>query len=70
MHTETNTWCSATVVLPDKGARVFNVAGWADDAAQGLRFYTPDGSAGVSGTNDWQENPNIFKLQVRRRIHS
>ena len=70
MHTETNTWCSAAVVLPDKGARVFNVAGWSDDAAQGLRFYTPDGSPGVNSTNDWEENPNIFRLQVRWDIHS
>jgi hypothetical protein len=70
MHTETNTWCSAAVVLPDKGARIFNVAGWSNDAAQGLRFYTPDGSAGVNGTNDWEENPNGFRLQVGWHIHS
>jgi hypothetical protein len=70
MHTESNTWCSAAVVLPDKGARILNVAGWSHDAAEGLRFYTPDGSPGVSGTNDWQENPNTFHLQVRWRLHS
>ena len=70
MHTQTNTWCSAAVVLPDKAARIFNVAGWSNDAAQGLRFYAPDGSPGVDGTNDWEENPNIFRLQVRWCIHS
>ena len=70
MHTETNTWCSATVILPDKAARVFNVAGWAGDASEGLRLYTPDGSPGVNGTNDWEENPKTFHLQVRWRIHS
>ena len=69
MHTKTNTWCSAAVVLPDKAARVFNVAGWSDDASEGLRFYTPDGSPGVDSTNDWEENSEIFKLQVRWRIH-
>jgi len=70
MHTKTNTWCSAVVVLPDKAARIFNVAGWSDDAAEGLRLYTPDGSPGVGGTNDWEENPKTFQLQVRWRIHS
>ena len=70
MHTQTNTWCSAGVVLPDRAARILNVAGWSDDAAQGLRLYAPDGSLGVNGTNDWEENPNTFRLQVRRRIHS
>lgn len=70
MDTLTNTWCSAAVVLPDKAARIFNVAGWSDDATQGLRFYTPNGSPGVNGTNDWEENPNTFQLQVRWHIHS
>ncbi len=64
MHTKSNTWCSAAVVLPDKAARILNVAGWSNDAAYGLRFYTPDGSPGVNGINDWEENPHNLKLQV------
>ena len=70
MHTLTNTWCSAVVVLPDKAARILNAAGWNFDASQGLRLYAPDGSPGVNGTNDWEENPRTFHLQVRWRIHS
>ena len=70
MHTQTNTWCSAGVVLPDRAARVLNVAGWSHDATQGLRLYAPDGSLGVNGTHDWEENPETFRLQVRWRIHS
>ena len=70
MHTLTNTWCSAALVLADKAARVLNIAGWDLDASQGLRLYAPDGSPGVNGTNDWEETPKVFKLQVRWRIHS
>jgi hypothetical protein len=70
MHTQTNTWCSAAVVLPDKAARILNVAGWSDDASQGLRLYAPDGSPGVNGTNDWEEKPTALRLQVRWHIHS
>ncbi len=69
MHTETNTWCSATVVLPDRAARILNAAGWSDDASEGLRLYAPDGSPGINGTNDWEENSTTFRLQVRWRIH-
>ena len=70
MHTRTNTWCSAAIVLPDKAARILNAAGWSGEAEGGLRLYAPDGSPGINGTNDWEENPEIFKLQVRWRIHS
>jgi len=70
MHTKSNTWCSAAVVLPDKAARILNVAGWSNDAAYGLRFYTPDGSPGVNGINDWEENPHNLKLQVRWHTHT
>ena len=30
----------------------------------GIRLYTPDGSPGVNGTNDWEENVDELMLQV------
>ena len=65
MHVKTDVFCSAAVILPDKAARILNVAGYSDQSTFGLRLYTPDGSAGVNGTNDWEENPSTFTLQVR-----
>jgi hypothetical protein len=65
MHVQTNVFCSAALVLPDKAARVANLGGWDTQAPYGIRLYTPDGSAGVNGTNDWEENPDEVHLQVR-----
>jgi hypothetical protein len=64
MHVKTDVFCSAAVILPDKGARLFDVGGWSQNSSVGLRLYTPDGSPGVNGTNDWEEAPGIFRLQV------
>ena len=65
MHIKSDIFCSASIVLPDTGARQINVAGWSNQATYGVRFYTPDGSPGVNGTNDWEENYNEISLQVR-----
>jgi hypothetical protein len=65
MHVKTDVFCSAAVVLPDKGARILNVGGWSLVSTYGVRLYTPDGSPGVNGTNDWEEDPNTLNLQVR-----
>ena len=65
MHVKSDVFCSASVVLPDKGARQLNVGGWSLDSTQGVRLYTPDGSPGVNGTNDWEENFEELHLQVR-----
>ncbi|KAF7333204.1 hypothetical protein MVEN_02386300 [Mycena venus] len=54
------------VVLPDKGGRILNVGGWSLDSTKGVRLYTPNGSAGVNGTNDWQENFQELSLQRQR----
>jgi len=70
MHVKTDVWCSAAIVLPDKAARILNVGGWLQNSTIGIRFYTPDGSAGVNGTNDWEEDPNHLQLQVRWCTHS
>ncbi|KAF8500811.1 copper radical oxidase [Russula emetica] len=66
MHVETDVWCSAAIVLPDKAARILNVGGWLQNSTVGIRLYTPDGSAGVNGTNDWEEDPDHLQLQGGR----
>ncbi|KAJ7323283.1 copper radical oxidase [Mycena albidolilacea] len=66
MHVKSNVFCSGSVILPDKGGRILNVGGWSLDSTQGVRMYTPDGSAGVNGTNDWQENFRELALQKQR----
>lgn len=64
MHVKSDVFCSASIVLPDKGARQLNVGGWSLDSTQGVRLYWPDGSAGVNGTNDWEENWDELHLIV------
>ena len=64
MHVKTDVFCSGAVVLPDKAGRVLNVAGFTTQSTFGLRLYSPDGSVGVNGTNDWEEDQNHFTLQV------
>ena len=66
MHVKTDVFCSGAVTLPDKSARILNVGGYSESGKSsfGLRLYAPDGSAGVNGTNDWEEDPGNFTLQV------
>ena len=64
MHVKTDVFCSGAVILPDRFARIFNVGGYSGESSFGLRLYAPDGSAGVNGTNDWEEDPGNFTLQV------
>ncbi|KAJ3313405.1 hypothetical protein HDU76_002652, partial [Blyttiomyces sp. JEL0837] len=66
MHVPTDVFCSAGIMLPDKPGRILNVGGWADLSLEGVRLYTPTGSAGVNGTTDWEENVNTLHLQVPR----
>ncbi|TFY75770.1 hypothetical protein EWM64_g8241 [Hericium alpestre] len=66
MHVKTDVFCSGAVVLPDKAARILNVGGWSLDSTFGVRLYAPDGSPGVNGTNDWEENGDELKLQNGR----
>jgi hypothetical protein len=65
MHVKTDVFCSGSIVLPDKGGRQINVGGWSLDSTFGVRLYTPDGTDGVNGTNDWEESYPALKLQVR-----
>ncbi|KAF9220620.1 copper radical oxidase-like protein [Gyrodon lividus] len=66
MHIKSDVFCSGSIILPDKGARQINVGGWSLDSTYGVRLYTPDGSPGVNGTNDWEENVNELTLQRGR----
>lgn len=66
MHVKSDVFCSGSIILPDKGARQLNVGGWSLDSTQGVRLYTPDGTPGVNGTNDWEENFNELHLQRQR----
>jgi hypothetical protein len=54
----TDVFCAAGLTLPDKAGRQLTVGGWNADSNWGVRLYTPDGSPGVNGTNQWEENPN------------
>jgi hypothetical protein len=79
---ETDVFCSAGLTLPDKAGRQITVGGWAGQSNFGVRMYTPDGSAGVPGTNrmyarmcpsqnanfdlEWQEDSGVLSLQVPR----
>ncbi|KAI8635344.1 hypothetical protein F5Y19DRAFT_8141 [Xylariaceae sp. FL1651] len=66
LHLKTDVFCSAGLILPDKAGRQLTVGGWSLDSTYGVRLYTPDGSDGVKGVNDWQENVNTLKLQRGR----
>ncbi|RCI15606.1 hypothetical protein L249_3621, partial [Ophiocordyceps polyrhachis-furcata BCC 54312] len=66
MHVKTDIFCAGGLTLPDKAGRQLNVGGWSGSSTYGVRLYTPDGSPGVPGKNDWQEDVNILKLQNGR----
>ncbi|KAF4123465.1 Glyoxal oxidase N-terminus [Geosmithia morbida] len=66
MHVKTDLFCAGGVTLPDKAGRQLNVGGWSGDSTFGVRLYLPDGSPGVKGTNDWEENADVLKLQDGR----
>jgi Glyoxal oxidase N-terminus/WSC domain len=66
MHVKTDVFCAAGLTLPDKAGRQVNIGGWANDDTKGVRFYTPDGSPGVWGVNDWEENVKEVSLQAGR----
>lgn len=66
MHVKTDVFCSASITLPDKAGRQINIGGWSGESTYGIRFYTPDGSPGVAGKNDWQENFKEIHLLAGR----
>ncbi|KAK8048877.1 copper radical oxidase [Apiospora phragmitis] len=66
MHLKTDVFCNAGITLPDKAGRQLTIGGWSLESTFGVRLYWPDGSAGVKGVNDWQENVDVLHLQVGR----
>jgi hypothetical protein len=66
MHVTSDIFCSGSVTLPDKAGRIMNVGGWSGISTYGVRLYLPDGSPGVTGINDWQEDDEILTLQKGR----
>ncbi|KAK0618381.1 glyoxal oxidase N-terminus-domain-containing protein [Bombardia bombarda] len=66
LHLRTDVFCAAGLILPDKGGRQLTVGGWSGDSTYGTRLYWPDGSPGVWGTHDWQENVDELSLQIGR----
>jgi hypothetical protein len=66
MHVKTDIFCSAGLVLPDKAGRQLTIGGYSGASTEGVRFYLPNGSLGVNGTNDWQENLTEVSLQKGR----
>ncbi|SRR6266702_1489237 len=64
MHVKSDVFCSGSIVLPDKAARILNVGGWSLGSTYGVRLYAPDGTPGINGTNDWEEDPDNLQLQV------
>lgn len=66
MHVKTDVFCSGGLTLPDKVGRQINIGGWSGESTFGIRLYWPDGSPGVWGLNDWQENYNEVSLKTAR----
>ena len=66
LNPQTDVFCSAGLTLPDRAGRLIDVGGWSDPSNFGVRLYWPDGSPGVWGTNDWEEDYHTVHLQVAR----
>jgi hypothetical protein len=66
LHVKSDIFCSASITLPDKAGRQLNIGGWAGASTYGVRLYWPDGSPGVPGVNDWQENHAEVSLLAGR----
>jgi hypothetical protein len=62
LHVKSDIFCSAGITLPDKVGRQLNIGGWAGPSTHGVRLYWPDGSPGIAGVNDWQENVDELSL--------
>ena len=66
MHVKTDIFCAGGVTLPDKAGRQLTIGGWSGESTFGVRLYTPDGSAGLPGKNDWEEDVTKLSLQDGR----
>lgn len=66
MHVQSDVFCAANLVLPDRSGRILSVGGWSFESTEGVRLYTPSGTAGVNGTTDWEEHYDQIHLQKGR----
>ncbi|KAH8661991.1 copper radical oxidase [Xylariales sp. PMI_506] len=66
LQLETDVFCSASVVLPDKVGRQLNVGGWSLESLHGVRLFTPNSSLGVQGITQWEENVDELSLMDPR----
>ncbi|KZT66328.1 copper radical oxidase [Daedalea quercina L-15889] len=64
MHVKTDVFCSGSLIHPDRAARQLNVGGWSLESTYGIRLYAADGSPGVNGTNDWEEELARTELEL------
>jgi hypothetical protein len=62
LQLETDVFCSASLVLPDKAGRQLNIGGWSVDSLHGIRLFTPNSTLGDQGTTQWEENVEILSL--------
>lgn len=62
MHVNDEIFCSASLVLPDKAARILNIGGWSDAALLGVRLLTPS----LTGPTDWEQDGGSALLQRPR----
>jgi hypothetical protein len=60
MHVNDEIFCSASLVLPDKTARILNIGGWSNQALLGIRLVTPS----LTGPTDWQQDDGSAQLQA------
>lgn len=68
MHVKTDVFCAASLTIPDRAGRQIDVGGWSAPSTKGVRLYWPDGSPGVPGENDWQENVDKLSLIGRTLV--
>ena len=66
MHVKSDVFCAASLTLPDRAGRQINIGGWANDDTYAIRLYAPDGSPGVLGKNDWEEDSKLLRMQAGR----
>ncbi|KAI5360847.1 putative carbohydrate-binding WSC, glyoxal oxidase, galactose oxidase/kelch, beta-propeller [Septoria linicola] len=66
LHVKSDVFCAASLTLPDRAGRQINVGGWSAPSTRGVRLYWPDGSPGVAGKNDFEEDVDTLSLLAGR----
>ncbi|KAI0120698.1 copper radical oxidase [Xylariales sp. AK1849] len=66
LQLQTDVFCSASMVLPDKVGRQLNIGGWSGEDLHGIRLFTPNSSLGIQGTTQWEEDVTRLSLMDPR----